>query len=83
MRGYNEEGTTPFDTTVLNGLDRFYLVQSVFDCLPVTQAGAALKQAMERKLADHNAYIRIHGQDMPEIRNWKWASIEPGKVYTP
>lgn len=75
VRGYNEEGTTttPFDMTVLNGLDRYHLVLSVLDRIPEpTGAHIGLKQAMEGKLIEHHAYIRAHGQDMPEILGWKW-----------
>lgn len=75
VRGYNEEGTTttPFDMTVLNGLDRFHLVQSVIEWVPQVGAeGAALKRLMQDKLAEHTAYVRLHGQDMPEIRDWRW-----------
>jgi xylulose-5-phosphate/fructose-6-phosphate phosphoketolase len=75
VRGYNEEGTTttPFDMTVLNGLDRFHLVQSVIEWVPQVGAeGAALKRRMQDKLAEHTAYVRLHGQDMPEIRDWRW-----------
>ncbi|OBQ64486.1 phosphoketolase family protein [Mesorhizobium erdmanii] len=75
VRGYNEEGTTttPFDMTVLNGLDRYHLVLGVLERIP-EPAGAhiRLKQAMEGKLIEHQAYIREHGQDMPEILGWKW-----------
>ncbi|RUV42988.1 MAG: phosphoketolase family protein [Mesorhizobium sp.] len=75
VRGYNEEGTTttPFDMTVLNGLDRYHLVLGVLDGIP-DPAGAhiRLKQAMEGKLIEHRAYIREHGQDMPEVLGWKW-----------
>ena len=77
VRGYNEEGTTttPFDMTVLNRLDRFHLVQSILDWVPTARtAGARLKIEMERKLTKHHEYIRAHGQDMPEIRNWQWAN---------
>lgn len=75
VRGYNEEGTTttPFDMTVLNGLDRFHLVQSVLNWLPeLKTARADLKQLMDDKLAEHQAHIRRHGEDMPEIREWSW-----------
>jgi xylulose-5-phosphate/fructose-6-phosphate phosphoketolase len=75
VRGYNEEGTTttPFDMTVLNGLDRYHLVHSVLDWVPKLKGiRVGLKQAMDDKLLEHRAYIRAHGEDMPEIRAWKW-----------
>jgi len=78
VRGYNEEGTTttPFDMTVLNGLDRFHLVQSVVDWVPGTgTAGAALKRLVQGKLIEHDAYIRTHGEDMPEVRDWRWTGV--------
>jgi xylulose-5-phosphate/fructose-6-phosphate phosphoketolase len=77
VRGFNEEGTTttPFDMTVMNGLDRYHLVQSVIDRTPAARAnGAGLKQMMQAKLLDHHDYIRAHGQDMPEVRDWKWTA---------
>ncbi|TIW83293.1 MAG: phosphoketolase, partial [Mesorhizobium sp.] len=75
VRGYNEEGTTttPFDMTVLNGLDRFHIVQSVVDWVPrLKSMRVGVKQAMDSKLLEHRAYIRAQGQDMPEILEWKW-----------
>ncbi len=76
VRGYKEEGTitTPFDMTVLNDLDRFHLVMDTIDRLPQTgDAGVYLKQRLEDKLVEHRQYIDANGQDLPEIRNWKWA----------
>jgi xylulose-5-phosphate/fructose-6-phosphate phosphoketolase len=75
VRGYKEEGTitTPFDMTVLNEMDRFNLVMDTIDRLPQIGAKAAyLKQACRDKLIEHKHYIRKFGEDMPEIRNWKW-----------
>ncbi len=75
VRGYKEEGTTttPFDMCVLNDLDRFHLVMDVIERVPkVTAMGAHVLQKMRDKLIDHKQYIVDHGEDMPEIRDWKW-----------
>ena len=75
VRGYKEEGTitTAFDMTVLNDMDRFHLVMDTLDRLPqLKERTAYLKQEMQDKLVEHKYYIRKHGLDMPEIRNWKW-----------
>ena len=75
VRGYKEEGTTttPFDMTVINDIDRFHLVMDVIDRVPVLGARAVeVTGLMREKLAEHRAYIRLHGDDMPEIRDWKW-----------
>jgi xylulose-5-phosphate/fructose-6-phosphate phosphoketolase len=75
VRGYKEEGTTttPFDMTVLNDLDRFHLVTDVIDRVPHLGSNAAyVKQAMRDKLIEHQQYIRQYGDDLPEIRDWKW-----------
>jgi xylulose-5-phosphate/fructose-6-phosphate phosphoketolase len=77
VRGYKEEGTTttPFDMAVLNDLDRFHLVGDVIDRVPGLGARAAYtKQAIRDKLIEHKQYIVRHGEDLPEIRRWKWGS---------
>jgi xylulose-5-phosphate/fructose-6-phosphate phosphoketolase len=83
VRGYQEEGTitTPFDMTVLNALDRFHLVLSAIDRLPQTgAAGAQLQVKLREKLQEHKRYITRWGEDMPEIRDWRWYSgqVPPG-----
>ncbi len=75
VRGYKEEGTTttPFDMVVLNDLDRFHLVADVFDRVPnLGPRAASVKQAIHEKLIEHKQYIAEHGEDLPEVRNWKW-----------
>ncbi len=75
VRGYKEEGTTttPFDMVVLNELDRFNLVDDVIDRVGKLHDRAAhVKQWLHNKLIEHKQYIRECGDDMPEIRDWKW-----------
>jgi len=75
VRGYKEEGTTttPFDMTVLNDLDRLHLAGDVVDRVPKLQrVGGHFKQFLRNKLIEHKEYIRVHGEDLPEIRDWKW-----------
>ena len=80
VRGYKEEGTitTPFDMTVLNDLDRFHLVMDTIDRLPqMGDKGLYVKQQLNEKLIEHRQYIEKFGQDLPEIRTWKWKTNNP------
>jgi xylulose-5-phosphate/fructose-6-phosphate phosphoketolase len=75
VRGYKEEGTTttPFDMTVLNEIDRLHLSLDVIHRVPKLQNAAdRQKQFLRNRLIDHKLYIAEHGDDMPEIRDWKW-----------
>jgi len=75
VRGYKEEGTTttPFDMAELNDLDRFHLAGDVVDRVPrLARIGAHFKQHLRNKLLEHKEHIYRHGDDMPEIRDWKW-----------
>jgi xylulose-5-phosphate/fructose-6-phosphate phosphoketolase len=82
VHGFKEEGTTttPFDMVVLNDLDRFHLAKAAVDRMPGLGATSAtdFAQFIDDKLVEHARYIRQHGQDMPEIRNWKWEANEAG-----
>ncbi len=80
VRGYKEEGTTttPFDMTVLNEIDRFHLAGDVIARVPRFQnTSADVKQLLHNKLIDHKIYISQYGDDMPEIKNWKWSAPRP------
>jgi len=77
VRGCKEESTitTTFDIAVQNELDRFHLVIDAIDRLPQTGSkGAYLKQKLQFKLIEHKQFIFTHGEDLPEIRNWKWSN---------
>jgi xylulose-5-phosphate/fructose-6-phosphate phosphoketolase len=76
VRGYKEEGTvtTPFDMCVRNDLDRYHLVLDVIDRVPgLADRAAYVRQELRDKLIDHDEYIREHGDDPPEIRDWTWS----------
>lgn len=89
VRGYVEEGTTttPFDMVVLNRMDRFSLVNYVIDRVPMLAERAAYaKQAIRDRLQDHKQYIAQYGDDMQDIREWRWggsgAAARPGRTDT-
>jgi xylulose-5-phosphate/fructose-6-phosphate phosphoketolase len=73
VRGYKEEGTTttPFDIAVLNNLDRFQLALDVIRRVGPAKPDAAT-QFFQGKLRQHREYVERHGEDMPEVRDWKW-----------
>jgi xylulose-5-phosphate/fructose-6-phosphate phosphoketolase len=82
VRGYKEEGTTstPFDMVVMNDLDRFHLAADVIDRVAkIGSKGVHLKQVLSNKLVEHKQYISEYGDDMPEIRNWKWKAPKSKK----
>jgi xylulose-5-phosphate/fructose-6-phosphate phosphoketolase len=77
VRGYKEEGTitTPFDMAVLNDLDRYHLATDAVARLPkLGTRGEAVREKAAALLAEHQAYIRRHGEDMPAVRDWRWPS---------
>ncbi|MCX2730824.1 phosphoketolase family protein [Saccharopolyspora sp. NFXS83] len=76
VRGYKEEGTTttPFDMCVLNEIDRFHLAIEAIDRVPrLGEDAVYAREELTRKLIEHRHYISTHGEDMPEIRDWKWS----------
>lgn len=77
VRGFIEEGTTttPFDMTVLNELDRFHLALSAIDRVPgLKDRVPGIIRMLREKLTEHDRYVRQHGEDMPEVRDWKWSN---------
>ncbi len=75
VRGYKEEGTTttPFDMTVRNQIDRFDLASDVIDRVPqLADRAAHVKQLVRDTLVEHKRYIGAHGEDMPQVRDWRW-----------
>ncbi len=80
VRGYKEEGTTttPFDMAVRNDIDRFHLFADVVDRVPkLSYIAAYAKQSIRDRLIDHKRYIEEHGEDMPEIQDWRWGEAKP------
>jgi xylulose-5-phosphate/fructose-6-phosphate phosphoketolase len=83
VRGYKEEGTTttPFDMVMLNDLDRFHLVIDVIDRVPgLADRAGHLRQQMEDARLRARAHAREHGEDAPEVAEWRWrpeASVSP------
>jgi xylulose-5-phosphate/fructose-6-phosphate phosphoketolase len=85
VRGYKEEGTTttPFDMTVLNQVDRFDLAIDVIDRVSRLQGSSgSARETLKNKLVEHRIYVRSHGEDMPEIRDWQWSAAGGPEVQT-
>ncbi|MDQ0094870.1 phosphoketolase family protein [Paeniglutamicibacter psychrophenolicus] len=85
VHGFREEGTTttPFDMCVLNRIDRFNLAIAVIDRVPrLKDISARVREELRNKLVEHRSYIRTHGEDLPEIRDWQWAA-SPGRAGRP
>ncbi|GAA1588637.1 phosphoketolase family protein [Kribbella sancticallisti] len=75
VRGYIEEGTTttPFDMVVLNNLDRFHLAMDVIDRVPSLQSRAvSVRQHLADQRTRHRAHVTTYGEDLPEVRDWRW-----------
>ena len=75
VRGYKEEGTTttPFDMVVRNNMDRYQLAMDAIARVARVKAGSDRAiEIFRKKLAEHHDYIRQHGEDMPDVANWKW-----------
>lgn len=75
VRGFIEEGTTttPFDMTVLNKLDRFHLAIAAIERVAgLKEKATGVVAMLKDKLAEHTRYVRENGEDMPEIKNWRW-----------
>ncbi|MBQ6644623.1 MAG: phosphoketolase family protein [Saccharopolyspora sp.] len=76
-RGYKEEGTTttPFDMCVLNEIDRFNLAIDVIDRVPrLGERAGYAREELKDKLIEHRHHVTTYGEDMPEVRDWKWES---------
>jgi len=85
VRGYKENGTTttPFDMCVLNDLDRFHLALDVLDRVPgLAERTGDVRELLASKLEEHAAYVRRHGEDMPEVREWGWHDTDGPQAYT-
>ena len=75
--GYRENGdiTTPFDMRVMSELDRFHLAQDAA-LASLGNEAQAFSDEMNQMVAYHKDYIREHGDDIPEVQNWKWENIK-------
>jgi xylulose-5-phosphate/fructose-6-phosphate phosphoketolase len=77
VRGYKEDGTTttPFDMVVLNNLDRYQLALDAIR--RISRLSDRVEEATDRywsTMERHKLYVSEHGEDMPEVSNWRWTS---------
>jgi xylulose-5-phosphate/fructose-6-phosphate phosphoketolase len=75
VRGFKEEGTTttPFDMVVLNNLDRYQLALDAVRRIP--RLAGEVERATSRywtRIEHHKLHIAEHGEDLPEVRDWRW-----------
>jgi xylulose-5-phosphate/fructose-6-phosphate phosphoketolase len=85
VRGYKEEGTTttPFDMAVVNQIDRFDLAMDVIDRVTRLQGSSgSARETLKNKLVEHRIYVRSHGEDLPEIRDWQWTPAPGPQLQT-
>jgi xylulose-5-phosphate/fructose-6-phosphate phosphoketolase len=83
VHGFQEEGTTttPFDMAVMNEIDRFHLAMAAVRRLKDLGAdGNRVIDTCEHSLEEHSRYIREHGEDMPQIRDWNWPPTTEAKA---
>jgi xylulose-5-phosphate/fructose-6-phosphate phosphoketolase len=79
VRGYKEEGTTttPFDMCVLNNIDRYQLALDAIRRVPrLAPKSDAAQQWYSEAIQRHHLYVAENGDDLPEIRNWRWPKSE-------
>ena len=79
VRGYKEEGstTTPFDMVVLNNMDRYQLALDAIRRIPrLRELGVEADERYRQTIARHKTYVIEHGEDMPEVRNWRWITAK-------
>ncbi len=77
VRGYSEEGTTttPFDMVVLNGMDRYHLaIESIRRARRAPSNATELVRHCDEMLVRHHDYIRLHFEDVPDVREWTWTA---------
>jgi xylulose-5-phosphate/fructose-6-phosphate phosphoketolase len=76
VHGFKEEGTTttPFDMVVLNELDRYSLALDAISRVPRMQPKVAeYEQRFSEIMEKHKLYVTAHGEDLPEVVDWKWS----------